>query len=351
MKFLIAFVCIFLFCCNNHTEKKTYSKKLLIKSNFNLISKSKRVNTEPKNKEQQLFPIIIKYDLYSLPNIKISHPFNSFQALYKLFPGTYYQTDFEDISVSWWKAPNTKRKKFLDWASPINPSEFPQNFPWAENQTEHLSTLKYVNSKGEDCILFCTQTTEFGYGIVHCGRTTGAILGMALFMKEGNNWILKKFNPAVGCYGSFSQAPEPKISITDKGEEVFHINSSNGAAGGPSIGNDFIIFPTDTSFIQIHVIKNASRSWVFTDWYTNLEFVSDSSIFPTIIATKIGKVDGNDKRLDDDWNLLPKEVLRYAKNHFKFNFKEVNKYIYINNRYELSSSTTYIKKKDWDIID
>jgi hypothetical protein len=330
-------------------QKACRLEKPVVHNAFSKIRKSKKV--EPIKETPQLYAKVIRRDLYSVPEIRLPDPFNSFQALYKLFPGTYYPTDNSEIAVSWWKAPNTKKKKMPDWASPWNPYEWVHTFPWPESQTEYLATHKYTNSKGEECILLSTQTTEFSSGVIHCGRTQGAVLGMALFIKEGNEWVLKKFNPAIGCYGNFASACEPHKAKTQNGEEIFHFTSANGGAGGPYIGNEFIIIPTDTSFMEAHVIRNSCRWWAFTEWDTNVEFKTDTAKFPVMIATTEGQVDGEDARMDDDWKALPPDVIKYAKHHYKFKFREVKEYYWINGKYELSVTTSYVWNKAWKVID
>jgi hypothetical protein len=336
-------------CGKNNVRPGITLKHIEEQSVFSRIPEVKQIDVAKKEIEIVPYPTTIQHNIYSLPDISLPDPFNSYEALFKLFPGRYFSSD-GGTSLSWWKSPKTPKKKFPDWGNPWEPNEYPEVFPSYENQTEHLGTYRYNNIHGVESILYFSETTEFSNGVTHCGRICGAVLGMGLFIKDANQWVLKKFNPAIGCYGSFSGTPAPKKAKTSKGEEVFYLESANGAAGGPYYGNSFIILPNDTSYYEALVIPYTSRSNHIMEWDTELEFKSAAEEFPRVIATKKGTIDGADAFITTDWNMLPKGVKQYALHHFKFRFKETKNYKYQNGKYELMDTITEVWDKEWKII-
>lgn len=349
-KSLFSFLLILIFLSACGKRGIIYSGLQIKNKPIDIAAKIPEVKQVEEEEKVELipYPATIRNNLYDVPELVLPDPFNSYQAMFKLFPGRYFKSD-GGVSLSWWTAPNTPKQKFPDWANPWHPEEWPQRFPWADSQTEHLGTCRYVNAKGEECVVLNMQSTEFGYGDIKSGRTTGAILGMALFIKEDGNWVLKNFNPAIGCYGSFQSTPEPIIARTEKGEVAFYFESDNGGAGGPRLGNTFVIVPTDSSFREVCTIRSSSREWHACCWNTDLKFESNGDPFPKIIATNEGVIDGEDGMMG--WDFVPPEVLKYARHHYKFKFKEVKEYIYTNDKYQLTSTNTYVWNKGWKLIE
>jgi hypothetical protein len=295
------------------------------------------------------YPATIRRNLYEVPDLSLKHPFNSYQALFKLFPGRYFASD-GNVSLSWWTSSATKKKKFPNWSYAWDPYEETDIFPWKESQTEHLATYKYTNAKGEECILYSVSSTEFSSGVIHCGRFTGGILGMALFIRENDQWMLKKFNPAVGCYGNYACAFIPNKAKTQQGEEVFYFTGSNGGAGGPYIGNHFVVIPTDTSYIEACVIRNSACYNRYSGWDTELEFISTGNTFPDIVATTEGRIDGSDSFLSEFWGNVPETAQKYAQHHYAFKFRETKEYQYTNGKYELTGLRSEVWNKGWKFI-
>ncbi len=164
----------------------------------------KKINADDEKDPEPYFepkPIYISENLLDIPTIKVSDPFQPEQILFKLFPGTYLN-GMSNTPLAYWKNDETPVKYYTDWGWP-EPNQRPVPFPRPGNQTMYLDTLNFINEKGENCLLYSISTSNDQGGFI-CGREFGAFLGLALFVKQDSIWVLKKYNPAVGCYGSFS---------------------------------------------------------------------------------------------------------------------------------------------------
>src|SRR5260370_361222 len=64
---------------------------------------------------------------------------------------------------------------------------------------------------------------------------------MAKFIRIDSGWQLQIFQPAIGGYGSFSQAPVPRPLMIGDHQYAYMIPHVNGGAGGPYEYDNFLI--------------------------------------------------------------------------------------------------------------
>jgi hypothetical protein len=91
-------------------------------------------------------------------------------------------------------------------------------------------------------------------------RFSGGLLGMALFVRMDSGWRLQVFEPAIGAYGSFSQAPTPDPVAIGDHQYGFMIGHSNGGPGGPYQTDNYLIAEVAGHYRQILSAYNCERT-------------------------------------------------------------------------------------------
>ena len=255
-------------------------------------------------------------------------------ALLKLFPGKFYKikTDGEVYTLVTWKSHNYPSTKSLDaWAT--DSSTFP--YP-AGNDTRITATLNYKGDNGNDFLLLATSTVEMG-SLIPVGRFNCAQLGIAIFEKTNSTWILRAFNPAIVCAGSFSTAPTPELLSCDGHIFGCSINSTNGAAGGPYYGEMYVI-GLQPENLKVLLHYNLSQR-IFdgkAEWRSNVQCIPSKIETPDLILQTKGlylkySFDVMEDDLAPIRTFLGDAVLKSD----SFNFEIRNNYKFEKDRYRL----------------
>lgn len=83
---------------------------------------------------------------------------------------------------------------------------------------------------------------------------------MAKFVRIDSGWQLQVFQPAIGAYGSFSQAPAPEPILIGDDQYAFMISHVNGGPGGPFQKIKYLIAEVSGSYRQILSVYGAGRT-------------------------------------------------------------------------------------------
>lgn len=284
--------------------------------------------------------------------LRLPAPFVEDSALHKIFPGKYTKVtdDMDDEhQVVWWKCTGCKSEP-LYYNYFLEP-ELESYFPDSSFNTSLSLGHDEIELDGKKALLFYFYHTN-GYYPDFTGRFTGCPTGMALFMKEGSEYVLRDFNAALGTYGSFRTPIRPKIITTANGKLLIDLTYGNGGAGAEY-----------TSIKEIFVAENGTFRKVFSDrfldcfntcmgeWSHVVEPLEKSTANGPVdlqIVTA-GTVDGS--CVDDDnihyFEVAPKELMEKVASikgkKEKIEFRVERVFRYTGNEYKCVESKTEIK--------
>src|SRR6185503_3756970 len=134
-----------------------------------------------------------------------------------LFPGKWYdlsaRSGYKDQLISWY-CPACKTAIYTDANTEYGDTiQFP--YPGGV-ATRLINVFSYTDSSGKQYKLISFNHSAYDPDGLQTSRFTGGLLGMAKFVRIDSGWQLQIFQPAIGAYGSFSQAPAPEpIRIGD----------------------------------------------------------------------------------------------------------------------------------------
>jgi len=142
-------------------------------------------------------------------------------------------------------------------------------------------------------------------------RFCGGLLGMAGFVRTDSGWRLQTFEPAIGAYGSFSQAPTPRPLLIGEHQYAYMVVHVNGGPGGPFQTNDYLIADIGGRYRQILAAYNCERtksddgqsSWTCT----YRAQAAERRLFRDIVIVCKGQYFAADLASGDS-NALPKEL-------------------------------------------
>ncbi|MEN2416067.1 hypothetical protein [Flavobacterium mesophilum] len=251
--------------------------------------------------------------------LKITDPLDAEKAMLKLFPGKIYHLSDKNTFVSW-KCKSCQPSSYLD----VNGVEGDQLFPYIEGvATRLLENIDYSDSKGNQFKLFVFNHSVYDADGLQTSRFTGGLISIAKFSKNGNIWEMKSFQPAVAAFGSFAQAPQPKLVEIGEDQYALTIRHANGGPGAPYNGYLYLIAGFDGKYqplmeIDYYTLSNSPS----TNWSSSYKVVTDNNkkFFRDFIIKTTGSYK-KAKNTEDDYEVdLPQELATIAKTKKQFDF-------------------------------
>jgi hypothetical protein len=257
--------------------------------------------------------------------------FDANSVLLQLFPGRVYNKVYEgskpDRFISW-VCPSCKPKQIEDANGASADSVlFPDPTGMA---TRLLNVFSFSDSTGQQYKLISFNHSSYDPDGTQTGRFQGGILGMAKFARIDSGWRLECFAPAIGSYGSFSQAPVPRPVLIGEHQYAWLIPHVNGGPGGPFYHDTYLIAEVGGVFREILSAGESGRDGYLDDkgdslctWVGTVSVPpSDNHIFRDIVIASKGRYFAQDTA-----GLLA-ELERRLKNRRKGNFRITRTFIY-----------------------
>jgi len=191
----------------------------------------------------------------------VPDPFNANRALRRLFPGKWYdlgtRSGYKDQIINW-ICPTCKTAIYADANMQDGDTV---RFPYSDGvATRLINVFSYTDSSGKRYKIMSFNHSAYDLDGIQSGRFSGGLLGMAKFIRIDSGWQLQIFQPAIGAYGSFSQAPAPTPILIGDRQYAYMIDHVNGGPGGPFWQDNFLIAEVRGSYRQILSVVGTSRT-------------------------------------------------------------------------------------------
>lgn len=252
--------------------------------------------------------------------LQISDPLDAVKTMQKLFPGKLYNLSDHNTFISW----NCKTCKPIAYTD-VNGVEGDQLFPYTQGvATRILENIPYTDSKGNQFRLLLFNHSVYDEDGLQTGRFSGGLVGVAKFAKNDKIWEMRSFQPAIAAFGSFAQAPTPKLVQIGEDQYAFTLIQANGGPGAPYSGYLYLIVGFDGKYQPLMELADYSltNNGGNSEWSSKYTVVNDGKkkFFRdfTIVTTGFyRKAKGTEEDYDVD---LPKEISEMAKTKKQFNF-------------------------------
>ncbi|RFS20755.1 hypothetical protein DVR12_19555 [Chitinophaga silvatica] len=260
--------------------------------------------------------------------------FNAEKALVQLFPGKIFRKD-KKIVINW-TCPSCKAVPYVD------ENGDPENaiFPFKEGvATRLINEMDFTDANGTAYKVISFNHSPFDADGLQMVRFQGGVLGMAKFILTDNGWKLRMFTPAIGGYGSFSQAPTPKPVQIGDDQWAFLLEHINGGAGGAYYAIGYLIAGIYGTYKKvmaapyIRKVNDPEGEWSYT-----VEATGDKKQFRDLVFN----VSGN--YTEEDKEYLPEELQALIKGKKKGSFSFQQKYVH-NGRYYVQQKAVVLKAK------
>jgi hypothetical protein len=266
--------------------------------------------------------------------LQVADPFDPVKTMQQLFPGKIYNLSDHNTFISW-KCSNCKPAAFID----VNGVEGDQLFPYENGvATRVLGTLDYTDSKGNQFKLLLFNHSFYDEDGLQTGRFSGGLVGVAKFAKNNKTWQMRSFQPGIAAFGSFAQAPSPKLVEIGEDQYAFTLTHVNGGAGGPFEGILYLIAGFDGKYQSILESYNYKLTNVASvEWSGSYKVVNDTvkKHFRDIIVKTSGSFSKAAQANDEFEVILPDEIVAMAKTKKKFNFEIERHYSFKGKQYKL----------------
>jgi hypothetical protein len=310
-------------------------------------------DTAKATKEESDFPTVVPKKIKGLPannaTIILNNPFNPTEALKQLFPGNYtrfthpYYTPAEVIQIEGWTCEGCATKSFPGWYG-----EDLSEFPFSEgNMTEYKKLLRYTDDSGRQNIIMSFSTIGVqDLECMHCGRFSSAVLGLALFTKVKDKWVLRNFDPGVGYYGAFQTLPDIHLIKFGRNNYGCYLTHANGGAGGPFYSDMYVFGLVDNNFKVLLAESGVKRQYggPKDEWGMKLGKATGTapfSDFSLIISGNYSKASFTEA--SDTITNLPPEVQKIAETKDRFQFTITRQYHFADGVYKYSGAKTDVK--------
>ncbi|QGK74071.1 glycoside hydrolase family 68 protein [Flavobacterium sp. SLB02] len=252
--------------------------------------------------------------------LQISDPFDGVKTMQKLFPGKLYKLSDNNTFLSW-KCKSCKPSAYTD----VNGVEGDQMFPYERGvATRILENIAYKDSKGNEFRLLFFNHSNYDEDGLQTGRFSGGLVGVAKFAKNDKVWEMRSFQPAIAAFGSFAQAPKPKLVEIGEDQYAFTLLHVNGGAGGPFEGTLYLIAGLDGKYQPIMEVNDYKLTNVASlEWSSSYKVVNETSNkhFRDIIIKTNGAFSKAAKANDEFETNPPEEIAAMAKSKKQFNFE------------------------------
>jgi len=252
--------------------------------------------------------------------LQVPDPLNAVKTMQKLFPGKLYNLSDHNTFISW----NCKSCKPVAY-NDVNGVEGDQMFPYTRGvATRILGNIDYKDSKNNQFKLLFFNHSDYDEDGLQTSRFSGGLVGVAKFAKNDKSWIMRSFQPAVAAFGSFAQAPSPKLIEIGEDQYAFTLLHVNGGAGGPFEGILYLVAGFEGKYQPIMEVYDYQLTNVASvEWSGSYIVVNDNTKkhFRDIIIKTKGSFDKAAQANDEFEVNLPQEIAAMAKTKKQFNFE------------------------------
>jgi hypothetical protein len=271
--------------------------------------------------------------------LQVTDPFDGIKTLQRLFPGKLYKLSDNNTFLSW-KCKNCKPSAYTD----VNGLEGDQMFPYESGiATRILDNITYKDSKGNEFRLLFFNHSYYDEDGLQTGRFSGGLVGVAKFAKNGSAWQMRSFQPGIAAFGSFAQAPKPKLIEIGEDQYAFTLMHINGGAGGPFEGILYLIAGLDGKYQPIMEVNDYKLTNVASlEWSSSYKVVNDNGKkhFRDIIIKTNGSFNKAGKDNDEFELNPPKEIAAMAKSKNQFNFEIERRFSFKGKFYKMIDKPT-----------
>ena len=263
------------------------------------------------------------------------------KALRSLIPGTYYTYTYDYAPRKTeryvvWRCKNGATKKMKGWYD-----EYPEIYPNKDgNMTLCKDTIRYIADDGSENMLMEISTHDIqSIDCIYEGRTACAILGLALYTREGDHWLLQSFAPAIGCYGAFQYMPALHLIKLGKNKYGFYLLNSNGGAGGPYYTDLYLVSIVNGKFKVLLSSDGVRRSNTGTsEWNMKISSHPDDTGYGPVTIRMKGDYSKWSFMEMDTLSNVPPELQQAITQSDSFNFTITRQFNFRNGSYKLSHS-------------
>lgn len=268
--------------------------------------------------------------------LEVSGELDAIKTMQQLFPGKLYKLSDRNTFVSW-KCKNCKTASYTD----VNGEEGDQIFPYERGvATRLLSDLDYTDSKGNQFKLLLFNHSEYDEDGLQTSRFSGGLVGVAKFAKNDKTWQMRSFQPGIAAFGSFAQAPKPKLTAIGEDQYAFTLLHVNGGGGGPFEGTLYLVAGFDGKYqpiMEVHdyeLINVESVQW--SGSYTVVNDNNKKHFRDIVIKTK-GSFNKALQAKDEFEVNLPAEIAAMAKTKKQFNFEIEKRFSFKGKSYKMTA--------------
>lgn len=249
---------------------------------------------------------MIKSDFFSVSNLTIpvtGDRLDSIVVLKALFPGNFFHEydEFPDNNTMIWVCEGCLKTVLKGYLSPVNEEIVMDTFPdkWA-NFTEAIGTLSYQENNVQKEAVFFSTAPDFPGS----GRLEPGTLGIAIFEKRENKWLLNNFSPCVAAEGTFQSAHAPQHTVKAGNQTFFELDGGNANGAGASfLYYDKYLFGILHGKLSVLLNEYTTTCEHYdermTHWATSVVPIPDQQEFPDLLLITKGYLDIKGYESDD----------------------------------------------------
>lgn len=288
-----------------------------------LISLSFSLGTSAQSADEEMVTKELKDSVLGPRNLVVPGTFNAERALIHLFPGKVYHKD-KQLVINW-TCKSCKGIPYEDVNGDIENAKFPMENGVA---TRLMNEMDFKDASGKAYKVISFNSSDFDPDGLQMVRFQGGVLGLAKFVLTDEGWKLRMFTPAVGAFGSFSQAPTPKPLQIGEDQYAFVVRHSNGAGGDAYHATAFLVAGINGVYKVIMMAGGVEKTNdPESGWTYSIDTEGDKKQFKDIVITIKGNC------VPDDADYLPEELRPLMKGKKKAQFTAVEKYVYNGRQY------------------
>lgn len=269
-------------------------------------------------------------------SLAVSGELDAVKTMQQLFPGKVYKLSDHNTFVSW-KCKNCKTTPYTD----VNGTEGDQLFPYTRGvATRLLSDMDYTDSKGNQFKLLLFNHSEYDEDGLQTSRFSGGLVGVAKFAKNDKTWQMRSFQPGIAAFGSFAQAPKPKLTEIGEDQYAFTLLHVNGGGGGPFEGTLYLVAGFDGKYQPIMEVQDYELINVESvQWSGSYTVVNDNTKkhFRDIVIKTKGSFNKALQTKDEFEVTLPEEITAMAKTKKQFNFEIEKRFSFKGKSYKMTA--------------
>jgi hypothetical protein len=310
----------------------------------------KQAEAQGRSDRPELSPRKIKALPKNDDTLSFPCPFNKVTALRCLFPGRYFcfEADGKTVHQEFWTCPKCTKVKVpgtMDGQTAFvfeNPGE-PDVFPYDGNSTITGDVLHYADDDGNACVIISFSTTQATIAAdetMFSGRFSCAVLGLARFVRIGNRWHLRGFEPSLGCYGAFRNLPAIHLIRFGRNNYGCYLLDFNGLIGDPYWGNLHIFGEVNGRFKEVLSVPDVRRTNSPDSWSEQIGKADTSVIplfgdLPLIIEGDYKKWSDTNNNKTPIANYIPVEIRKIIATRDSLHFRIRRVYRYKGDGYQL----------------